>query len=401
MIRNGIDRLIAEPALRHALAGRRLALLAHPASVTADLVHSLDALAACTDLRLSAAFGPQHGLRGDKQDNMVESPDFEDPLLGIPVYSLYGEVRRPTAQMLDSFDVLLVDLQDLGCRIYTFITTLRYMLEAAALAGKAVWVLDRPNPAGRPVEGLRLRPGWESFVGAGAMPMRHGLTMGEMGHWFIQQFGLDLDYRVIEMQGWTPEAAPGYGWPLGQREWINPSPNAPNLFMARCYAGTVMLEGTTLSEGRGTTRPLELFGAPDIDARTLLAEMQALAPDWLAGCRLRPCWFEPTFHKHVGQLCAGVQIHVEAAHYGHANFRPWRLQALAFKALRRLQPDYPLWRDFPYEYEHDRLAIDLINGGEALRLWVDDPAAAPGDLHALAAADELAWRDEVAGLLLY
>ncbi len=401
MIRNGIDRLLAEPALRRELAGRRLALLAHPASVTADLSHSLDALAACPGLRLSAAFGPQHGLRGDKQDNMIESPDFEDPALGIPVFSLYGEVRRPTPQMLDCFDVLLVDLQDLGCRIYTFITTLRYMLEAAAASGKAVWVLDRPNPAGRPIEGLSLRAGWESFVGAGPMPMRHGLTMGEMGRWFIRQLGLKLDYRVIEMQGWAPQAAPGFGWPLGQREWINPSPNAPNLFMARCYAGTVMLEGTTLSEGRGTTRPLELFGAPDIDALALLAEMQALAPDWLAGCRLRPCWFEPTFHKHAGQLCAGLQMHVEAGHYDHAAFRPWRLQALAFKALRRLQPDYPLWRDFPYEYEHERLAIDLINGSELLRQWVDDAGATPADLDALAAADEARWRAQVQELLLY
>ncbi len=401
MIEFGIDRLLAEPQLRQALKGRRVALLAHPASVTAHLQHSLDALAGCAEIQLSAAFGPQHGLRGDKQDNMVESPDFVDPALGIPVFSLYGEVRRPTAAMLESFDVLLVDLQDLGCRIYTFITTLRYLLEAAASHGKAVWVLDRPNPAGRPVEGLRLRPGWESFVGAGPMPMRHGLSMGEMGRWFIRHCALDLEYRVIEMRGWAPEAAPGYGWPLGQREWINPSPNAPNLSMARCYAGTVMLEGTTLSEGRGTTRPLELFGAPDLDGAGVLVEMQRLAPDWLAGCRLRPCWFEPTFHKHVGQLCAGVQVHVEACSYDHAGFRPWRLQALAFKAIRRLRPEYPLWRDFAYEYEHERLAIDLINGSSLLREWVDDASAQPGDLEALAAVDEASWRDEIAGLLLY
>ena len=174
----GIDRLIAEPALRASLTGRRVALLAHPASVTADLTHSLDALAACGDVKLTAAFGPQHGLRGDKQDNMVESPDFYDPVHRIPVFSLYGKVRRPTQAMLDAFDVVLVDLQDLGCRIYTFVTTLRYMLEAAAQHGKEVWVLERPNPVGRPVEGLRLRAGWESFVGAGPLPMRHGLTLG-------------------------------------------------------------------------------------------------------------------------------------------------------------------------------------------------------------------------------
>ena len=401
-IKFGLDRVLEDAALRRPLKGRRVALLAHPASVTRGLVHSLDALAALPDVRLTAAFGPQHGLRGDKQDNMVESPDFVDPVHGIPVFSLYGDVRRPTDAMMDSFDVLLVDLQDLGCRIYTFITTLRYVLEAAAAHGKSVWVLDRPNPAGRPVEGLLLRPGWESFVGAGALPMRHGLTMGELARWFVARLALDVDCDVVTMQGWAPDAAPGYGWPAGERSWVNPSPNAPNLSMARAYAGTVMLEGTTLSEGRGTTRPLELFGAPDIDARALRAAMRALAPDWIAGCVLRECWFEPTFHKHAGKLCSGLQIHVEdPTHYDHAAFRPWRLQALAFKALRLLWPDYPLWRDFAYEYEHDRLAIDLINGSELLRDWVDDAGAAPADLDAAARADEAAWRQQRDAFLLY
>jgi len=303
--------------------------------------------------------------------------------------------------MLDTFDLLLVDLQDVGCRIYTFITTLRYVLEDAARAHTTIWVLDRPNPAGRPVEGMRLRDGWESFVGAGNLPMRHGLTMGELARWFISTLSLDVECRVIEMNGWLPARGPGYGWPLLDRTWVNPSPNAPNLSMARCYAGTVMLEGTTLSEGRGTTRPLELFGAPDIDVPRLVERMHALAPQWLQGCRLRPCWFEPTFHKHAGKLCAGLQIHVEDGAYDHKAFRPWRLQALAFKALRQLQPDYQLWRDFPYEYERGRLAIDLINGSELLRQWVDDPSATPADLDALADPDEIAWREEREAVLLY
>jgi len=264
-----------------------------------------------------------------------------------------------------------------------------------------VWILDRPNPIGRPVEGMLLRDGWESFVGAGRLPMRHGLTLGELARWFVRRHRLDLEYEVIAMEGWLPAVAPGHGWPLGERAWVNPSPNAANPFMARAYPGTVMLEGTTLSEGRGTTRPLELFGAPDLDVRRLLETMRDLAPDWLAGCRLRACSFEPTFHKHAGHLCAGVQIHVEDAAYDHDRFRPWRLQALAFKALRVLRADYPLWRDFPYEYERDRLAIDLINGGPLLRQWVDDPAASPGDLDALALADEVAWRDERDAVLLY
>jgi uncharacterized protein YbbC (DUF1343 family) len=392
----GIDRLLADPELRKPLEGKRIALLAHPASVTQDLTHSLDALVSA-GLKVTAAFGPQHGLRGDKQDNMVESDDYTDPIHGIPVFSLYGEVRRPTGQSMGTFDTILVDLQDLGCRIYTFITTLLYVLEAAAEHGKSVWVLDRPNPAGRPVEGLTLREGWESFVGAGPMPMRHGLTLGEMGQWFIDHFQLDVDYRVIGMDGWQPDEAPGFGWP-SERIWINPSPNAANLNMARCYAGTVMLEGTTLSEGRGTTRPLELFGAPDIDPLAIIKEMERLAPDWLAGCKLRDITFQPTFHKHVGEMCRGVHIHAEGPWYDHRAFKPWRLQALAFKAIRRLYPDYELWRDFPYEYEFGKLAIDVINGSPLLREWVDDTEAAPADLDALAKRDEEDWSAQLPSL---
>ena len=396
----GIDRLLSEPELRKPLDGKRVALLAHPASVNHHLTHSLDALAD-GGIHLTAAFGPQHGLRGDKQDNMIESPDFIDAVHGIPAFSLYGTVRRPTEGMMGSFDVLLVDLQDLGCRIYTCVTTLLYMLEAAAKSRKPVWVLDRPNPAGRPVEGLRLRSGWESFVGAGPLPMRHGLTLGELGAWFVARHKLDVEYRVVEMEGWRPDAPPGFGWPLGERVWINPSPNAPNLWMARAYAGTVTIEGTTLSEGRGTTRPLELFGAPDLDAHRVIAEMQALAPQWLHGCALRDCWFEPTFHKHAGRLCHGVQIHTEGPSYDHAAFRPWRLVALAFKAVRRLAPGYPLWRDFDYEYEVGKRAVDVINGGPLLREWVDDPAATPQDLETVASADELSLLDERRQFLRY
>ncbi len=389
----GLDRLLADRDLRKPLAGKRLGLLAHPASVTADLTHALDALASCDDLTLTSAFGPQHGLRGDKQDNMMESADFEDPVHHIPVYSLYGDVRRPTDEMIDSCDVFVFDLQDLGCRIYTFMTTLLYILEAAAEHGKSVWVLDRPNPAGRPPEGLALRPGWESFVGAGPMPMRHGLTVGEMGHWFIRHFGLDVDYKVIEMAGWSADIAPGYGWDLDTRPWINPSPNAPTLNMARTYAGTVLLEGATLSEGRGTTRALELFGAPDINARDVLLRMEALAPSWIEGCILRECWFEPTFHKHARQLCHGFQIHADHPTYQHHAFQPWRIVALGFKAVRSLYSDYEIWRDFHYEYEEGKQAIDVINGSPLLREWVDDPAAEPGDLDALCHVDEKHWDD--------
>jgi uncharacterized protein YbbC (DUF1343 family) len=203
------------------------------------------------------------------------------------------------------------------------------------------------------------------------------------------------------MRGWKPDEAPGYGWPIGERPWVNPSPNASTLSMSRAYAGTVLLEGATLSEGRGTTRPLELLGAPGLDPRSLLTAMQRIMPAWLRGCRLRPCWFEPTFQKHSGKLCSGFQIHVDDGAYVHGEFKPWRLIAGALKCIRRLRGEYPLWRDFHYEYEKTRLAIDLINGSELLREWVDDPAATPSDLEKLAGADEKAWEEARSDLLLY
>ena len=400
-LRLGIDRLAEDPGLRAPLQGRRVAVLGHPASVTRDLQHSLDVVAAMPGIRLACAFGPQHGMRGDKQDNMVESAGYRDPRHGVPVHSLYGEVRRPTDAMLDAFDVLLVDLQDVGCRIYTFITTLRYMLEACAARGKAVWVLDRPNPAGRAVEGLRLQPGWESFVGSGPLPMRHGLTIGELARWFAAHLRLDVDLRVIEMTGYDPHRAPGYGWPTGELSWVNPSPNAAGLSMARAYSGTVMIEGTTLSEGRGTTIPLEIVGAPGLDIGALLEVMRRRRPQWLAGCRLRPCYFEPTFHKHAGQCCAGVQIHVDDGAYRPEAFSPYRLVALLLKAVRTVAPGYALWRDFPYEYETERLAFDVINGGPRLREWVDDAQAGCQDLEDLLLHEEGEWRDERRPFLLY
>ncbi len=251
----GIDRLLAEPDLRRPLRGRRLALLGHPASVTGACQHSLDALMACPDLSVVAAIGPQHGMRGDKQDNMVETADERDARHGIPVFSLYGESRRPTDAMLETFDVLLVDLQDIGTRIYTYVTTLAYVLEGCAARGKSVWVLDRPNPVGRPIEGTILGPGWESFVGAAPIIMRHGLTFAELACCLVDQKGLDLDLQVIPMSGWRPDAAPGFGWPLAELAWVNPSPNAASLNMARCFPGTVLFEGTRcFSRGRACPR---------------------------------------------------------------------------------------------------------------------------------------------------
>ena len=389
----GIDRLLADPALRAPLAGRRVALLAHPASVTADLTHSLDALAACGDVKLTAAFGPQHGLRGDKQDNMIESPDFIDPAHGIPVFSLYGEVRRPTDAMMDAFDVLLVDLQDLGCRIYTFITTLRYVLEAAAKHRKAVWVLDRPNPAGRPVEGLTLRAGWESFVGAGPMPMRHGLDARRARRaGSSRTLRLDVEYRVIEMEGWRPDAAPGFGWPLGERTWVNPSPNAPNLWMARAYAGTVMLEGTTLSEGRGTTRPLELFGAPDIDARAIMREMDVAG----AGLAARLPAARVLVRADVPQARRQA-LPRRADPRRRSRLRPRGVQAVAPPGAR-LQGDPPpairTTRCGAISPTSTSTASSPSTSSTAARCCANGStmrSATPHDLDALAMADEQAW----------
>jgi uncharacterized protein YbbC (DUF1343 family) len=401
MIQFGIDRLIREKELRNDLHGKRLGLLAHPASLTEQLIHSMDAIRSIPGLNLRCAFGPQHGMRGEKQYNMVESEDYLDPVHGIPVFSLYGETRRPTPAMLEHCDVVLVDLQDLGCRIYTYLTTLIYMMEACALAGKEVWVLDRPNPAGRSIEGSILRPGNESFVGVGPIIMRHGLTLGEMARFAKHEFKIGVELRVIEMTGYHPDAGPGFGWPLEERAWVNPSPNAPTLSMARCYPGTVMLEGTTLSEGRGTTRPLEGFGAPDLNGTAILSEMQRLAPQWLEGCLLRPFYFEPTFYKHQGKLCSGIQIHVDHSGYHPLEFKPYRIQALAFKAIRNLHPEYKLFRDFPYEYVFDRLAIDVITGCDTLRKWVDDPSARVSDLESFLTQDEKIWKEKTAHAYLY
>ncbi len=397
----GIDRILNEDNLKRKLLGKRIGFVGHPASVTAKLDHSLDALMALQDFGIKAAFGPQHGMRGEKQDNMMESEDYLDPVHKIPVYSLYGKVRRPTDSMLRGLDVILIDLQDVGCRIYTFLTTLLYILEECSKKGVAVWVLDRPNPAGRPVEGSLLEQGWESFVGAGPLPMRHGLTLGEASLWFKKHYKLDIDLNVVKILGYDPTQAPGFGWPVFDRSWVNPSPNAATLSMARCYAGTVMIEGTHLSEGRGTTRPLEMGGAPQLDMTEVTRLMKEMAPQWLKGCTIRTCYFEPTFHKHQGRLCNGMQIHVDDPSYDHTHFRPYRLIALWFKAIRSLYPNYELWRHFPYEYEQERLAIDLINGGSDLRLWVDNQSASVESFETRLARDEKFWIDDRKDCLLY
>jgi uncharacterized protein YbbC (DUF1343 family) len=401
MVHLGIDRLLQTSDLLKQLDGQRVSLLAHPASMTSGFRHSLDALIDAR-VNVTSAFGPQHGMRGEKQDNMQESEDYVDPKHGIPVFSLYGDVRRPTPRMMQTFDILLIDLQDVGTRIYTFLTTLLYILEVAAEHEKQVWVLDRPNPAGRPVEGSFLRPGWVSFVGAAeGLPMRHGLTLGEAALWFKKILAIDVELKVIAMQKYDPTRGPGFGWPVNELSWVNPSPNAATLSMARCFPGTVLIEGTLLSEGRGTTRPLETLGGPDLDMSLILREMETLAPHWLRGCRLRPCHFMPTFQKHAGKMISGFQIHVDDTHYNHELFKPYRLVSLWLKAIRRVHPTYEIWRKFHYEYEQERLSFDLINGGTELREWVDNSNAMPADLDKICMKDEKAWIEQRREFLLY
>lgn len=409
MFQNGLENLLKDKKRLGFLKNRRVGLLAHPASVDGQLRHALDLLIA-SGVAISAAFGPQHGIKGEKQDNMVESEDFIDPNYHIPMFSLYGAAgRRLTPQMLDSFDILLIDLQDLGCRIYTFLTTLCYALEDCAAHNKSVWILDRPNPAGRIAEGLTLKPEFKSFVGIDEIPMRHGLSLGEFALFYKERHSLNVDLEIIKMCDYFPESSPFFGWVA--RPWVNPSPNAATLNMARVYGGTVFLEGTNLSEGRGTTRPLECFGAPNLDIEKIFQTMQTIAeksalPQWqnaLNGARWRPCFFEPTFHKFASTRCAGFFIHTDFAEFEPRHFSPWRAMALFFKALKTCHPNFELFRDqsFVYEYERDKLAFDLICGSTILREWLDDSTATPSDLEFLLSADESSWREIQKEFLLY
>lgn len=394
----GIEVLIEKKKLVQFLKKKRVSIVGHPASVNVKLEHSLDLIQ--KKIGLTSAFGPQHGIKGEKQDNMIESDDWIHPHYKIPIYSLYGQVRKPTNEMLESCDVVLFDLQDLGCRIYTFITTLLYVMQACQNQEKSLIVLDRPNPVGREVEGFSLRPGFESFVGASEFPMRHGMTVGEMALYFKEKFRMNLNLLIVPMKGYAPNKIGEWGWPK-DRVWVNPSPNAPTLNMARCYPGTVLIEGTTLSEGRGTTRALEQMGASDLDYAKVIKEMQKIAPQWMKGALIRECYFEPTFHKHEKKLCHGLQIHTDFPGYKPKLFKPFRLTALMLKAIRKLEPDYPLWRDFEYEYTSGKLAIDVINGGPELREWVDDSEARAADLEKKLVLDEKNWIKERKRFLIY
>ena len=374
-VRLGSDILLDSARLR----GLRVGVVCNHASIDGRFRHIVDRLSGQGDVRLAAIFGPQHGFRSDVQENMIETPHADDPGRRVPIYSLYSETREPTAKMLDGLDALVIDLQDVGTRIYTYIYTMANCLRACARHGIAAIVCDRPNPIGGEVEGAALVAGWESFVGQFPMPMRHGMTIGELARLFNEHFGIGAPLEVVPMAGWQRGMfADQTGLP-----WVMPSPNIPTLDTAVVYPGTVLFEGILISEGRGTTRPFELIGAPWIDAERFAPAINALG---LPGVHFRPAVFEPTFHKHATQSCGGCQIHVT----DRQAFRPVLTGVALIEQFRRAAPDRFAWREPPYEYEHEKLPFDILAGSDVLRRQIESgvPAA---DIAASWQADEAAF----------
>ncbi len=354
-MKTGLD--IFEKKWPGELNGARAGLLVHPASVNCKLQHAVDLFMKSRKVRLSALFGPQHGIHGQTQDNMIEWTGFRDRKTGIPVFSLYGETRKPDVSMLRDIDVMVIDLQDVGARYYTFIWTMELCMQACHDAGKTVVVLDRPNPLGGAVmEGPVLDESYASFVGLRPMPVRHGMTIGEISQYLKNTFYPDLDLHVIAMNGWTRDLwFDDTGLP-----WVMPSPNMPSVDSAIVYPGMCLLEGTNLSEGRGTTRPFEICGAPFIEPERLV---KRLADFSTGGAVFRPLFFEPAFQKHAGKLCGGLQIHVTA----RKRFRPFKTGAAIIKAVYDLYPGKFKWKSPPYEYEMKKLPIDILAGSARLR----------------------------------
>jgi uncharacterized protein YbbC (DUF1343 family) len=385
-VRLGSDLLLASARLR----GTRVAIVCNHASVDRGFLHIVDRLAGADGITLAAIFGPQHGFRSDVQDNMIETPHRDDPSRRVPIYSLYSETREPTAEMLRGIDVMVIDLQDIGARIYTYIYTMANCLRACGRHGVPVIVCDRPNPInGLDVEGALLRSGFESFVGLFPIPMRHGMTIGELALLFNDRFNLGATLEVVKMEGWRREMYSD----AADLPWVMPSPNMPTLDTAVVYPGTVLFEGTMLSEGRGTTRPFELVGAPWIEAERFAREMNALQ---LPGAFFRPAVFEPTFQKHAKQSCGGCQIHVT----DRAAFKPVLTGAALIQMFRRQDAGKFAWRQPPYEYEHEKLPIDILAGSDDLRRQIES-GAAPQDMAESWRADEEEFRRLRAPYLLY
>ncbi len=378
-VRTGIEVLLGKK--KSLIRGARVGVVVHPASVLSDLRHTADALFSSRECQLICLFGPQHGARGEKQDNMIESEFYRDPDTDLPVHSLYGETRRPTEDMMRDIDVLLFDLQDVGTRVYTFIYTMAYCMEACAALGKPVFVLDRPNPInGISVEGNLLNADYSSFVGLYPIPMRHGMTTGELALLFNTEFGIGCDLTVVEMEGWQRH----YWFDQTGLPWVPPSPNLPTLDSAIVYPGLVLIEGTCLSEGRGTTRPFEFIGAPFIRSRSMAENLNSMN---LPGVWFRPAYFQPTFQKWAGQMCGGIQIHVNDREI----FEPYGTGIAVISVARHLYPDSFKWRDPPYEYEYQKLPIEILCGGSGI----------PGMIERSASLDQIrqSWQEDIASFL--
>jgi len=365
IVLTGLEVLANDRDLQHSIKGN-IGYLCHAASIGSDYEHGIDLLKGCFGSRLKKLFSPQHGLYAEEQDNMIESDHFFHPFYQLPVYSLYSETRKPTAEMLQGLDCVLVDLQDVGTRIYTFIYTMSLMMEACGENGIKVIVLDRPNPInGNDIEGNMLDPAFSSFIGLYPMPMRHGLTIGEVALMANQFWGVTCELEVISMKGWER----GMNFYDTGLPWVLPSPNLPTIMGCFVFPGSVLFEGTHLSEGRGTTRSLEIVGSPKLDSFAMLKELESeYNKVGLEGFALRPLTFIPTFNKHVGTVCNGFQVHPTELE----KFQPWKVGQLLCQKLYHYMGDDFRWKNPPYEYEYKLMPIDILNGTDQLRLWVEN-----------------------------
>lgn len=359
-VRTGLD--IFEREWPKELKGADIGLVVHPASVNRRLEHAAALIMQSRKLKLKALFGPQHGIRGETQDNMIEWEGFRDEVSGLPVFSLYGETREPLPEMIRDLDAMVIDLQDVGARYYTFIWTMELCMQACARAAKPVVILDRPNPiGGRLVEGPVLDMGYSSFVGQRPLPVRHGMSVGEISYYLKESFYPGLALYVIPMKGWERKM----WFNDTSLPWVLPSPNLPTIHSATVYPGMCLLEGTMISEGRGTTRPFEIFGAPYIRPDILVKKLGEYE---LPGVFFRPMYFQPAFQKHAGEVCGGAQLHVTS----RERFRPFKTGVAIIKAIHDLYNKNFLWKQPPYEYEKEKMPIDILAGTERLRIDIEN-----------------------------
>ena len=407
MFKLGIESFIEDKKWKGRVEKRRLAFLGHPASVSQNLQSSLHLIQSHTPLKISCIIGPQHGFKGAQQANMITTEDEHthnqknskgNNSNFCPIFSLYSsKTRRLTKEMLSCFDILIIDLQDVGCRVYTYLTTLFYVLEDCAQANKEVWLLDRPNPAGRKVEGSILNKNFMSFVGATPLPIRHGLTLGEAASWYCSLKKLNIQLEIIKMKNYQPEKK---AWP-DAFPWVLPSPNMVDEECVRCYSGTVLLEGTKVSEARGTVFPLKAFGFPGMNTQAILKSMSKLAPQWLKGCVLREEFFQPVFDKFQNQICSAIRIYAKKPSYSEKDFVPYRLVSLFLKCLKKIHSDFEWMSPPPYEYEYEKLPIDILSGDDFLRNWIEDESASVMDLENKLSNDEKLWQEQRKKILFY